>query len=225
MTLLLKKFKLDFDIAADGVEAVKAFQKRRYDLILMDENMPNMNGIEATKVILEMEKSKSLSHTPIIALTANALKGDRERFIAAGMDEYLTKPVNKAQILEIFTKFLQPQNDKNDKGDDMIDMNQLAQKMDIDKEDAELLMEMFMQSANENMHNLYQAIESGDFDTIRSEAHSIKGSAANLTLQEIYETAKEIESAASFKKEIDYRSLYNRLGQKLYELIEERAEA
>ena len=222
MTLLLKKFGLKFDIAGDGVEAVKAFEKKRYDLILMDENMPNMNGIEATKVILDIEKSKKLRHTPIIALTANALKGDRERFMAAGMDEYLTKPVNKAQLLEMFTKFLlQPE----EKGDDMIDMDQLAQKMDMEKEDAALLLEMFMQSANENMHRLYQAIQSGDFDTIRNEAHSIKGSAANLTLEEIYEVAKEIESAASFKKEVDYRTLYNRLGEKLYELIEEKTEA
>ncbi|RUM65823.1 MAG: hypothetical protein DSZ05_05425 [Sulfurospirillum sp.] len=228
MTLLLKKFDLVFDIASDGLEAVKAFEKSRYDLILMDENMPNMNGIEATRVILDIEKSKGLPHTPIIALTANALKGDRERFIAAGMDEYLTKPVNKAQLLEMFTKFIDHHNDKdkdNDKGEEMIDIAQLAQKMDMDTEDAQLLMEMFMQSANDNMQKLYKAIEAGDFDTIRTEAHSIKGSAANLTLQEIYETAKEIESAASFKKEIDYRTLYNRLGQKLYELIEERAEA
>jgi osomolarity two-component system sensor histidine kinase NIK1 len=72
----------------------------------MDENMPNMNGIEATKKILEYEKENNLPHTPIIALTANAIQGDRERFLNAGMDEYLTKPLNKNKLLKVFKKFV-----------------------------------------------------------------------------------------------------------------------
>jgi signal transduction histidine kinase/CheY-like chemotaxis protein len=220
MTLLLKKFGLTYDIANDGLEAVHAFEQKSYDLILMDENMPNLNGIEATKVILDIEKNKKLTHTPIIALTANALKGDRERFIDAGMDEYMTKPVSKAQLLEMFTKFLN--HDGNEKGDDMVDINELATKMDIDTEDAQMLMNMFMQSANENMHKLYQGILSEDYETIRNEAHSIKGSAANLALDDIYAISKEIEAAATFQKAVDYKSLYNKLGQKLYELVQEK---
>ncbi len=106
MSLLLKKFHITFDIANDGVEAVMAFENKKYDLILMDENMPNLNGIEATKKILKIEQEQNLVHTPIIALTANALSGDRKRFIDAGMDEYLTKPVNKVKLLTIFKEFM-----------------------------------------------------------------------------------------------------------------------
>ena len=224
MTLLLKKFGLEFDIADDGVEAVKAFEKNSYDLILMDENMPNLNGIEATKIILKIEKNKRSKHTPIIALTANALKGDRERFIEAGMDEYLTKPVNKSQLLEMFTKFMNDAEnyEEKDKGDEMINIDEMAQKMDIDKEDVEMLMGMFMETANENMQALYQAIISKNFDAIRSSAHSMKGSAANLHLDNIYHLAKEIENAATFQKEVDYPFLYNQLGQKLYELADNK---
>jgi signal transduction histidine kinase/ActR/RegA family two-component response regulator len=108
MSLILKKFKLKFDIANDGLEAIEAFENSQYDLILMDENMPNLNGIEATKRILEIEKEKNLLHTPIIALTANALKGDREKFLEAGMDEYLTKPINKEKLAQTFKEFLAP---------------------------------------------------------------------------------------------------------------------
>jgi signal transduction histidine kinase/CheY-like chemotaxis protein len=108
MSLILKKFKLKFDIANDGLEAIEAFEKNQYDLILMDENMPNLNGIEATKRILEIEKEQNLTHTPIIALTANALKGDREKFLEAGMDEYLTKPINKEKLAQTFKEFLAP---------------------------------------------------------------------------------------------------------------------
>ncbi len=106
MSLILKKFKLIFEIANDGLEAIELFKKEKFDLILMDENMPNLNGIEATKRILEIEREEGLEHTPIIALTANALKGDRERFLAAGMDEYLTKPINKEKLAKTFNQFM-----------------------------------------------------------------------------------------------------------------------
>ena len=106
MSLILKKFGLIFDIANDGLEAVSAYKNDYYDLILMDENMPNLNGIEATKQILLYEKMQDMRHTPIVALTANALKGDRERFLEAGMDEYLTKPLDKTKLSQVLNELL-----------------------------------------------------------------------------------------------------------------------
>ncbi|MCX6076554.1 MAG: ATP-binding protein [Campylobacterales bacterium] len=112
MKIILKKLTLTFDIANDGLEAVEAFKKNEYDAILMDENMPNLNGIEATKQIRLLEKEQNLKHTPIIALTANALKGDREKFLKAGMDEYVTKPIDKKRLTEILGIFLNMQETK-----------------------------------------------------------------------------------------------------------------
>ena len=106
MKVILKKIGLEFDIASDGIEAIEYFMKNKYDVILMDENMPNMGGIEATKHILKYEFENSLEHTPIIALTANALKGDREKFINAGMDEYMRKPLDKNKLNEILKSFI-----------------------------------------------------------------------------------------------------------------------
>jgi len=106
MKVILKKMNFNFEIANDGVEAVERYKQNRYDIILMDENMPNKNGIEATKDILNYERENNLTHTPIIALTANALKGDRERFLEAGMDEYITKPADKKKLAEVLKKFL-----------------------------------------------------------------------------------------------------------------------
>ncbi len=106
MSIVLKKLGIAFDIACDGTEAINFFNKDQYDVILMDENMPNMGGIEATQNILSIEKEKALKHTPIIALTANALKGDRVRFLEAGMDEYLTKPLNRKKLVEILSGLL-----------------------------------------------------------------------------------------------------------------------
>ncbi len=113
MKVVLKKLSLSYDIANDGLEAIELFKSSQYDAILMDENMPNMNGIEATKIILSLEKTQKLPHTPIVALTANALKGDREKFLSAGMDEYMTKPVNKKKLTTILNDFL---NNKTDIG-------------------------------------------------------------------------------------------------------------
>jgi len=110
MKVILKNMGLKFDIAQDGQEAVNMFNKNKYDAILMDENMPNMNGIEATKQIINIEQSRQLPHTPIVALTANALKGDRERFLAAGMDEYLAKPIDKKKLNKILSKYLKSPN-------------------------------------------------------------------------------------------------------------------
>ncbi|MFT5661170.1 MAG: PAS domain S-box-containing protein [Sulfurimonas sp.] len=109
MKVILKKMNIKFDIAGNGLEAISMFNKaqvNQYSIILMDENMPNMNGIVATQNIRNIEKEKSLKHTPIIAVTANALKGDRERFLSVGMDEYLTKPINKKKLEEALSKFI-----------------------------------------------------------------------------------------------------------------------
>jgi len=106
MGIILNELELEVEIANDGIESVEMFKQNSYDLILMDENMPNMDGIEATQQILNIESQNKLSHTPIIALTANALKGDREKFLNAGMDEYLTKPIDKRQIAKALREFL-----------------------------------------------------------------------------------------------------------------------
>jgi len=106
MTIILEGLQFKVDVADDGIEAVEAFKKNHYDLILMDENMPNLNGREATRQILEIEAENNLPHTPIIALTANAIKGDRIRFLNAGMDEYLTKPIDQNHFIHLLQKIL-----------------------------------------------------------------------------------------------------------------------
>ncbi len=107
ISALLRKMGIHFDLAKDGVEAVAAYQNKRYDLILMDEYMPNMNGSEATQKIRELESEMdNLPQTPIIALTANAKKGDRERFIETGMNDYLSKPLEIEELNRVFDQYL-----------------------------------------------------------------------------------------------------------------------
>jgi CheY-like chemotaxis protein len=103
MKAMFANFNCNIDIVSDGIEALNAAQKQQYDIILMDIYMPNMDGIAASKCI----RANSLScATPIIAFTANAMEGDRTRFLDAGMDDYISKPVNKITLLKILSKYL-----------------------------------------------------------------------------------------------------------------------
>ena len=106
MDIVLNDIGIDVDLAQNGLEAVEMFKVKEYDLILMDENMPKMNGIEATKIILDIEKKEGLKHTPIIALTANALVTDREKFLNAGMDEFVSKPIDHEFFIRVLHSFL-----------------------------------------------------------------------------------------------------------------------
>lgn len=98
--IILRNAGLTYDTANNGIEAVEMFKNQKYKVILMDENMPKLNGVGATKKILQIEADQGLVHTPIIALTANALVGDRQHFLNAGMDDYLAKPLEPVQLIE-----------------------------------------------------------------------------------------------------------------------------
>jgi len=103
---ILEGLGLNVEIANNGLEAFEMRRSNDYDLIFMDIQMPVMNGVEATHEILEYEEDEDLTHVPIVALTANALKGDRERFLAEGMDEYISKPIEISELIYILNKFL-----------------------------------------------------------------------------------------------------------------------
>lgn len=104
VTGLLSKYKWDITEAVDGQEAFEKATASKFDLILMDVQMPRMDGYEATHNIRMAEKEKGL-YTPIIAMTAHAMKGDKEKCLAAGMDHYLTKPINKEEVVKVIRKF------------------------------------------------------------------------------------------------------------------------
>ncbi len=104
---ILIRYGIEVELANNGLEAFEKYRSSRYDLIFMDIQMPVMDGIEATHEILNYEDEEKLEHTPIIALTANALKGDRERFIDEGLDDYIPKPIETNELLFILKKFLE----------------------------------------------------------------------------------------------------------------------
>jgi len=129
ITRILEEHGITVSIANNGLES---FEKRRnnhdYDLIFMDIQMPVMDGIEATHEILDYEEDEELPHIPIVALTANALKGDRERFMKEGMDEYITKPIETSELLYILNKFLSHKAKKETPVNDTIEKTKKVSK-------------------------------------------------------------------------------------------------
>jgi CheY-like chemotaxis protein len=106
MKVMLKDLNIDVDIVSNGKEAIEKFIENKYDLILMDENMPLMSGIEATRIILDLEKENGVKHTPIIAVTANALATDKDKFLNAGMDNFISKPIDHEHFVKVLKMYL-----------------------------------------------------------------------------------------------------------------------
>jgi len=102
----LEDLGIEVDIANNGLEAFEKRKNGDYDIIFMDIQMPIMDGVEATHEILDYEEDYGVEHVPIVALTAHALKGDRERYLAEGLDEYITKPLVKSEVVGVLKKFL-----------------------------------------------------------------------------------------------------------------------
>ncbi|MCK4441724.1 MAG: response regulator, partial [Sulfurovaceae bacterium] len=109
---ILKNIGIDSDIAKNGKEGVEMYKNKRYNIVFMDIQMPIMNGVDATKAIIKYELKNKLSHTPIIAVTTNTLKGDRERYLEIGMDEYIAKPLDLNKFITVLKQFYSSNEDK-----------------------------------------------------------------------------------------------------------------
>ena len=103
---ILKKNNISFELASDGQNALEILNHKKFDLILMDCQMPILDGYETTVIIRENEKKENLPKCPIIAITANAMSGDKEKCINSGMDDFLSKPIQSQQVIKIIEKWV-----------------------------------------------------------------------------------------------------------------------
>ncbi len=219
--------------AINGLEAVKKGQEKSYDLIFMDINMPKMNGIDATKALREAKLT-----TPIVALTANALEGDKERFLAQGMDDYISKPIDINLLDELLQKYQNLKNNitKNNVVEEkttvsscnneiFVDSLVLAQKsMQFSTPIIIRLFNSFVPNAIKNMELLRLAGEQSDIDSIYEKAHSLRGIALALKFDIISEPCNTLEYAAKEKEEIDYKGLISEIYTMINYVEEHREE-
>ncbi|MCX7921988.1 MAG: MEKHLA domain-containing protein [Clostridia bacterium] len=194
ITRMLKEKGCSVDIANNGFEALNLYASNKYNAILMDIQMPGMDGIETTKRILESEGDQK--HTPIIALTAHALQGDREKFIAMGMDEYLAKPIRIEELFHaIDMVYAKKEQDMNYPTRVRIDENG---EVLFSEGDALCVQtsEPVLDEIAAVIKELATAIETGDLLLIEAVAHEVKNFCNNAGIDEIKASAFKIELAA-----------------------------
>jgi signal transduction histidine kinase/DNA-binding response OmpR family regulator len=182
------------DVAVDGHEALKAAKSARYDAILMDVQMPGMDGLEATRRIRQWEMETGAPPVRIIALTANALAGDREICLKAGMDDYLSKPI-RLEILRnvVLLKNTEPAPAKSMESPTMKTLRQLADM--LSPEDAVSLASDFLADLDAQLQAVNDGISLGNSDEAGRSAHSLRGAASIFTLTGLQAAAETIENA------------------------------
>ncbi|SLM29513.1 putative Multi-sensor hybrid histidine kinase [Desulfamplus magnetovallimortis] len=217
---ILKKLGLRADAVANGEEAIKALESIDYDIVLMDVQMPVMDGIKATQIIRN-RKSMVINHKiPIIAMTAHAMQGDREKCLDAGMDDYLSKPVDPHAMVEVLSKFLPekrsssyavssntisnitpdsfiPHDSFTTDELEIFDKASMMDRMMDDQNLVDTVLTIFFEDIPTHINTIKKLVDRGDLAEIAKYAHTIKGSSANISANAMSAVAHELEKASS----------------------------
>jgi PAS domain S-box-containing protein len=210
---ILKKLGLRADTVANGAEAVKALEIIPYDLVLMDGQMPEMDGLEATRQIRNPQSAVQNHQIPIIAMTAHAMQGAREKCIEAGMNDYVSKPVSPQALAEALDKWLPkepaaatkqatPKPEEivpvsvEEPGTPVFDKPDMMARLMDDEDLARRVVGGFLEDIPRQIEVLKGYLEAGDAASAERQAHSIKGASANVGEERLREVAFEMEKAA-----------------------------
>jgi len=195
--LQLKKLGMtNIDTAMNGQEAVNAFRNHTYSLILMDNQMPVMDGLKAAGLIREHEQRKGLPRTPIIAMTANAMQGDRENCIQAGMDDYITKPVNLDKLRDMLQRWLRPLSGAPSGIDEKIVQDLLELGGSGETSVLQTLLDMYKADTPRKIDRLKSAVAGQDSETVRQLAHDLKSSSISIGIRQLADLFGQIEQLA-----------------------------
>jgi PAS domain S-box-containing protein len=228
------------DIVANGLEALVAVSTRPYDLVLMDISMPEMDGMESTRMIRQLSEEKN--KIPIIALTAHALSGDRERFLAAGMDDYLTKPIQRSSILHCIAHWtdVNDESESNsndiheqllendlDEHDELVNEKILLQLVrDTSAEVVPSLLLAYIEDAKVRLAKIQQAFEEHDPKVLEFETHTLGSSAIAHGNHKLHNHARKVEELC-INNDIDQAFLITpmlfELADDSFKLLTERA--
>jgi len=208
----LGRLGLKADIASDGFEALKMLDVTPYDLVLMDVQMPRLDGLEATRILRTrgLERPEALNvRTPIIAMTAHAMQGDRERCLAAGMDDYLTKPLTPRALLQALGKWLPKTLQAGDGALPRVpaapaaptatpvwDREALLGRVLGDEVLAHTIVEAFLEDIPQRIHALEDMLGSGQAMDVARQLHTLKGALATVGAEACRLVAVRMEELA-----------------------------
>jgi two-component system, sensor histidine kinase and response regulator len=184
----------------DGRQVLAALDRESFDLILMDVQMPGMDGFEATAAIRARETTAGSGHVPIVALTAHAMKGDRERCLAAGMDAYVAKPVEADELFATIERLgpgPQPARGESRADDPVIavfDRDAILRRVGADPDLLLELVSVFQSESVELLHDIRRAVSRRDGAALQRAAHSLKGALTTLAASAASQAALRLES-------------------------------
>jgi len=190
---ILKKLGLHADAVANGAEALQALKTIPYDLVLMDVQMPVMDGIEATRQIRNPQSLVPNHGIPIIAMTAHALQGDRERCIKAGMNDYVSKPVSPRALTEVLARWLPKKLPSS--APVVFDRAAMLKRLMNDEDLARVVIESFLDDIPRQIEALRGYLEAWEAPGAERQAHTIKGASANVGGEALRALAFEMEKA------------------------------
>ena len=201
-TALLEKYGHSVVVTKNGREALDALEREKVDLVLMDVQMPEMDGFEAIRAIRVRER-RTGGHLPIIAVTAHAMLGDRERCLSAGADDYVTKPIRTPQLLAAMDRLRKRKIDPGSAqpavtapATNALDIAAALERVEGDRELFEELARLFAEECRKNIPEIRRALERYDAQLLERLAHTMKGAAANLGAKNVSEAAFALEKQA-----------------------------
>ena len=205
---LLEKQGHEVVVASNGRRAVSEIGKRGFDLVLMDVEMPEMDGLDATRMIREQEQTSHRRHLPIVAMTAQAMKGDKERCLSAGMDGYVSKPIRSDTLVQVIREVMEqsavqssataePDPVPNSSGKDVtLDWDKAMSAVAGDRELLEQVIETLVAECPGMMDSIRQSFQERDAATLRRAAHTLKGGLRIFGETSAGRLAQDIESLA-----------------------------
>ena len=222
----------------NGKEAIAALERENVDLVLMDVQMPVMDGFEAIRSIRAKEQTTG-AHIPIIALTAHAMKGDREKCLAVGADDYVSKPIRTSDLLAAMDRARTlkietapkavpspqppPADSAGDSAPRVFDIKDALDRVEGDRDLLEEIVRIFTGECSSNMDAIRQALSAGDAHLLERLAHTIKGASANLSAFAVSATALKLEKLAAACNLADAREWVDKLQHEIGRLLPELA--
>ena len=222
ISMLMELRGIKFIIVSNGQEAVELFKTNRYDLVLMDINMPIKNGKDATEEIIAWEKQQGVEHTPIVALTANVIETDKKETMAIGFDGYLHKPIDEVKLDATFTKYLEMKKSYDVEAIEeeieeikeknvVFSLEDISKKMGLPSVVVKKIVTSFTTTIDEDLGRLKEAVDEMNFENIQDVSHKIKGAALNLRMENIAQYASSIEKQAIEKNNLTIVKDYEKL--------------
>ncbi len=232
-TRMLQKMGHTTMVAGNGKEALLLLSLHRFDLVLMDIQMPEMDGLTATRKIRESERATQL-HVPIVAMTAHAMKGDRERCIEAGMDGYVSKPISSEEVAEAIAGISRlqgqdlPVSSLEMRGTDATppaaprivwNLGETLERLGGDETLFHEVIEIFLDDVPKHMASLERAIATGNSEAVEGAAHTLKGELGYLGISQVSQKARELEELGRTSDLRLAASLYATFASDLSELL------